>query len=115
MAHRFVEHVITALDINVLDNTSPVTDEFLDVQTLSIDVQLASGTLGTAVLEFQCSADGSNNWTTITKQDLTTAIAITTVGLYTDIDGFKTKFCRFKVTTAEGGVGTVNIIIQGKK
>ena len=95
----------TGFDINVINATSNVLD-VSDFSLVTVQLVVASGTFATAVVQAQCSADGTN-FVDISGKTITGAGVIGEISV-------GTEHFRLKVTTAEGGTGTVNITVNAK-
>lgn len=104
MTTNFSELVETGLDAN---STSTVTDS-LDIKEnkkVALSVNGDTGTHNTHIVSLQCSVDDTV-WTTMSD-------SITGESVKNNVEVI-TRYVRAKVTTAEGGVSTVDICIQAK-
>ena len=101
---HFSELKVSGLDTNNL-NATTISLDISDNEAVAFSVVNASGAHTTHVITLQCSLDDSE-WFDIST-------TITGLGVKNNIT-IITKFVRLKVTTAEGGTSTVDIIIQGK-
>ena len=99
----FSEVADTAVDANAASTTTVLHIE--DNNKIAYHVVAASGTHATHVITLQCSLDNSN-W-------FDSASTITGLGVVNNVD-ITSHYVRLKVTTLEGGVSTVNTIVQAK-
>jgi len=104
MATKFSENTQTGLDANSTSTVSSSLD-IAENNWVCYTILANTGTHATHVITLQCSPDDTN-W-------YNTASTITGVGIIDNVQ-IGARYVRLKVTTAEGGTSTVDVIIQGK-
>jgi len=107
MVTKFTDEITLGLDAN---NTDSVTDSLDIKENLSVawSVLEQTGSHSSHVLTLQRSTDNVNWDNTILTITAGTTYVIKTV------ESVEVRYIRVKVTTAEGGASTVDVIIQAK-
>ncbi len=95
----------TGFDINAASNST--TWDVAGFREITVQGVLASGSWATAIIQAQCSADGTN-FVDISGQTLTAA------GIMGEV-AVGTEFFRVRVSTQEGGAGTVDLTVNAKR
>ncbi len=101
----FESFVEAGLDVNASSNSATI--DVADYREVTVQAVLASGAFSTAVLQAQCSADGTNFVDIAGK-------TTTGPGIIGEIS-VGTQYFRVRVSTTQGGAGTADITFNTKR